>query len=381
MCRHRQRPRLRCSRRCRCCLRSSLPAHNTLHPMRWSLPTRALRPATVVTHGAAMVASEPAGGVDAGGAPQLRAGCVDTERHCLRSWHPAHICQFSDRLQKSCAGVPAKHMPCANALCRRSAHRTPRRISHHWCCLVPGRLQAHTETHTVCGETVSYHAQAQAQPCGRYDSPGMPTPYRAMMRHLLGGDYHSPGASEAWSPVRQSPAAAGRPCDTASEGSPATPAARVAEQEQQQQDSPGDGEEAPCPGSVIVVDNVLYSHQSTEVPAASVALPAGGFAEDEPCSVARSELAPPGNAAGMFSTDACPAEQPSARDETSTASEPLPPQQTAEAAAESMPQPLTAIPARLQSRAASATPSAADSPGAWALTKSPGSEAGYSHRR
>ena len=199
-----------------------------------------------------------------------------------------------------------------------------------------------------------------------------------MMRHLLGGDYHSPGAgSEAWSPVRASPASSvGQPCDTASEGSPATPAARLAERQQQRQ-SPGD--EAPVaavprpPSSVTTALPVPGTEQmpASAEPRWSAAGPSAPMGqshcdveEGAPRNVAPSEGAREGVASGVS------AGQPSDAEELPTRSQSL----LEPLAVGAAPEPLTAVPARLQSRAASATPSAADSPGAWALVRSPGSE-------
>jgi len=233
---------------------------------------------------------------------------------------------------------------------------------------------------------MSCRAQARAQPHGGgYDSPGVPTPYRAMMRHLLGGDYHSPGAgSDAWSsPVRASPTSAGEPCDAASEGSPATPAARLAGQQQQQQ-SPGDegpvGAAARPPSSetsaLPVSDAAEQVPASAEPcraadgPSALMGQPHGEAEERAPHSVAQPKGAFDGDASGVS------AGHPSDAGELPTGGESLL-EGTAQPAVGAAPEPLSAIPARLQGRAVAASPSAAaDSPGAWALVLSPGSELG-----
>ena len=245
-------------------------------------------------------------------------------------------------------------------------------------------------------DSVVPHAQARAEPRSSYDSPGVPTPYRAMMRHLLGGDYHSPGGSEAWSPVRQTPAA-GRQCESASEGSPATPAARLdgRQQQQQQQQQLSPGYEAPGSDDVTSPRGALVRRASPatsapqisdaehQVPVTTGASTCAGLAEslvpaagdaEAPSSAAQCEEAPVGAASGMPAADEDSAEPPPAGPDPSIVSGATAPQQTAAGAAETAPQPLSAIPARLHNRAVLMTPNAAESPGAWALVRSPGSE-------
>ncbi len=229
-----------------------------------------------------------------------------------------------------------------------------------------------------------------------------------MMRHLLGGDYHSPGgASEAaWSPVRASPASsAGQPCDAASEGSPATPAARLAEQmQQQQQQSPRDEAPGPsgdkpalCDRGVVRLPShsavsALQSADAEQVPepvetllhgagrsaVASQTQPPGESKEDAPHGLAQPEGAPTVDTPAVVSASetALPADQPFVGSPPTVVREPVLLRRPAGEDDRATLQPLSAIPARLQSCAGLATPSAADSPGAWALVLSPSSELG-----
>ena len=193
------------------------------------------------------------------------------------------------------------------------------------------------------------------------------------MRHLLGGDYHSPGwESEAWSsPAREPNPAAGQSRESAaSEGSPATPAVAAANGNGRLLQ--GSADMASIQGCIPAGDPA--SAQCPSIPTASAAMPTGGDLEDVLGSVATPEASPSGDAASTVAVVEEPAEHASAAGDASAGIEPSPQQAADGACTVITKQPLSAVPARLQRRAALATPGGGASPGAWALVCSPGSE-------
>ena len=223
----------------------------------------------------------------------------------------------------------------------------------------------------------------------------MPTPYRAMMRHLLGGDYHSPGASEDWSPAARESPARGQQDGIVSEGSPATPAAAASAREEGQQVMGALGLDASPEDR-----RVLASCQPAQ---GSASPPSGGQSADMEqmpasmlevvsASAVQLEAVPAAANQGHESGSAQPGETPVGAQSYSPADFAQPailamspikwqspvlaaaPVPTTAAELESVAQPLSAVPARLQGRALPPTQGTVDSPDARALVQSPGSE-------
>ena len=235
------------------------------------------------------------------------------------------------------------------------------------------------------------HAQARVTTRSPRGSPGVPTPYRAMMRHLLGGDYHSPGAPEAWSPARDSPARS-QQLGAASERSPAMPIAASGNEE----------------GLKGLADQDSSTHDQHVLASADVVQPSASAMsscrsageEQPPARMQQVAIAPAVRPEAVtISADegldaSSPAQRPSTPDEavqhnpaegeqpsaaTTVEQSQAPadaPTPTAAAKQAAATHPLSAIPARLQTRALTPTPGIGDSPGAGCLVASPGSEIG-----
>ena len=260
------------------------------------------------------------------------------------------------------------------------------------CCQTNGvRLMQRRVCHfRVLKQPAMPHAQAQAQTAGARPSPGVPTPYRAMMRHLLGGDYHSPGASEAWSPVRESPARSQQDA-AASEGSPATPIAAASTLECQRslrtvvQDCSSDGQRMLAPASAVQ-SLASASNGEEELLAAQQAVVIATV--QQPVALDIEAKQRPDNDSGQPLVSSVT--EAESHGQTAGDVQPATPTMSAAAAlspalaAASSPmaagergvavQPLSAVPTRLQGRALPAPPGTAGSPGAGALIQSPGSE-------